>query len=207
MGTVLLREYDNSWYQPGRSRLWQMAWFLLGLPLLRSNWLPFSGMRVRLLRWFGGKIGTGVVIKPGVRVKYPWHLVVGDHCWIGEACWIDNLTTVRLGSNVCLSQGSYLCTGNHNWKDPAFGLLVAPITLEDGAWAGARSVLMPGVVLGEGAVAGAGSVVAKSVPAFEIHIGNPAHFARRRCVGGATSEVSRPTFEETPACAIVEVSL
>ncbi len=180
MSTIRLGSYDNSWYQPGRSRLWQAAWFFLGLPVLRASLIPSSALRVRLLRLFGASIGMGVVIKPGVHVKYPWHLAVGDHCWIGEECWIDNLTTVRLEGNVCLSQGCYLCTGNHDWKDPSFGLMVAPITLGDGAWAGARAVLMPGVVLGEGAVAAAGSVVSKSIPAFEIHAGNPAQFAKQR---------------------------
>lgn len=180
-----LRDYDNSWYQPGRGRLWQASWFFLGLPVLRSALLPSSGVRVRLLRLFGAQIGNGVVIKPGVHVKYPWHLYVGDDCWIGEDCWIDNLTTVRLGSNVCISQGAYLCTGNHDWTDPAFGLLVAPIRLNDGAWAGARAVLMPGVVLGAGAIAAAGSIVSKDIPDFEIHAGNPAVFAKRRVLRGA----------------------
>ena len=196
MSAVILRDYDNSWYQPGRSRLWQIAWFFLGLPVLRSSLLPSSAIRARLLRLFGAEIGTGVVIKPGVHVKYPWHLIVGNDCWIGEGCWIDNLTTVRLAGNVCLSQGVYLCTGNHDWKDPAFGLIIAPIRLEDGAWAGAKAVLLPGVVLGEGAVAGAGSVVSKSIPAFEIHAGNPAHFAKHRRVGNVQA-IAAPV-EVTP---------
>ena len=188
MSAIHLSVYDNSWYRPGRSRLWQAAWFFLGLPLLRSTLVPSSGLRVALLRGFGAHVGTGVVIKPGVQVKYPWHLNIGDHTWIGEGCWIDNLTTVRLGSNVCLSQGVYLCTGNHDWKDPAFGLLVAPITLRDGAWAGARSVLMPGVELGAGAVAAAGSVVSRNIPDFEIHAGNPAQFAKHRLLRSAVTE-------------------
>ncbi len=188
MSAIHLGLYDNSWYRPGRSRLWQAAWFFVGLPILRSALLPSSGLRAALLRFFGAEVGTGVVIKPGVQVKYPWHLAVGDHTWIGEGCWIDNLTTVRLGSNVCLSQGVYLCTGNHDWKDPAFGLLVAPITLRDGAWAGARAMLMPGVELGAGAVAAAGSVVSGNIPDFEIHAGNPAQFAKHRLLRSPVAE-------------------
>ncbi len=189
---VDLRGYDNSWYTPGRSRAWQAAWFFLGLPLLRSSLLPSSSLRVRLLRLFGARIGKGVVIKPGVRVKYPWHLVVGNWSWIGESCWIDNLTRVAIGSHACLSQGAYLCTGNHDWRDPQFGLIVRGITVEDGAWVGAKAILMPGVVLGQGAVAGAGSVVAKPIPAGEIHTGNPAQFARYRVLN-AGQEPSTPT--------------
>lgn len=182
MGSVRLREYDNSWYKPGRSVAWRAAWMLVGAPIVRSAWMPSSGLRVRVLRAFGAKIGRGVVIKPAVEVKYPWHLVVGDDCWIGEGAWIDNLTTVRLGNDCCISQGAYLCTGNHDWSDPRFGLIVSGIAMGDGAWAGARSILTPGCVLGEGAVAAAGSVVGGMVPEFAVYAGNPAAFVRKRVI-------------------------
>ena len=180
MSQVRLNQYDNSWYQPGRSLLWQIAWFFLGAPILRCALLPMSSLRVWLLRFFGARIGKGVVIKPGARVKYPWHLRTGDDCWIGEDCWIDNLTTVELGNDVCVSQGAYLCTGNHDWTHSAFGLIIKPIHLGDGSWVGARSFLAPGVVLEKCAIAAAGSVVYKNIPQFEIHAGNPAAFLKVR---------------------------
>jgi putative colanic acid biosynthesis acetyltransferase WcaF len=180
MSRVNLRDYDNSWYRPGRPLLWQAVWFFIGLPLLRCALLPSSAFRVWLLRRFGARLGTGVVIKPGVRVKYPWHLEVGDCCWLGEDCWIDNLTTVTLGDSVCISQGAYLCTGNHNWSDPSFGLMTKSIVLGNGAWVGAKTLLAPGVELGAGAIASAGSVVMRNIPAFEIHAGNPAAFVKHR---------------------------
>lgn len=186
MSQVNLRNYDNSWYSPGRSVLWQAAWLFFGLPVLRSSWITSSSLRVHLLRFFGARIGERVVIKPGVSIKYPWHLEVASDCWIGERCWIDNLTTVGLGSSVCISQGAYLCTGNHDWSDPSFGLKIAPIRLMDGAWAGAKCILLPGTTLGKCAVAGAGSVVAGLIPDYEIHAGNPARFIKRRIVGETT---------------------
>lgn len=121
-----------------------------------------------------------VVLKPGVRVKYPWRLSIGAHSWIGEDVWIDNLVEVRIGTNACLSQRAYLCTGNHDWSDQSFGLRVLPIVLGDGSWVGAGALICPGVTIGESGVATAGSVVMKSVPAFEIHSGNPAHFVKQR---------------------------
>ena len=177
---VKLNTYDNSWYSPGRSVVWRAAWLFAGQPLFSCFFLPFSAVRRWLLVLFGAKVGSGVVIHSGVRVKYPWHLVVGENCWIGECVWIDNLTTVRLGDNVCLSQGAYLCTGNHDWTDPSFGLRIGKLTLEDGAWAGARCTLLPGTWLEEGAVAAAGSVVSGIIPSCEIHGGNPAVFLRKR---------------------------
>lgn len=177
---VDLSRFDNAWYRPGRAGVVCALWFVAGAPLLRSSVLPFSAVRRSLLRLFGGRIGRGVVLKPGVRVKYPWRLTVGDNSWLGEDCWIDNLEQVTIGSDVCVSQGAYLCTGNHDWSDPAFGLIVKPITLRDGSWVGARAVVCPGVTLHECAVAAAGSVVTQDIPAYEIHAGNPARFVRRR---------------------------
>ena len=183
MSQVRLGTYDNSWYRPGRALPLRLLWFFVGLPLLRSSLIPSSGFRVRLLKLFGATIGRGAVIKPGARVKYPWRLTVGEDCWLGEDCWIDNLTTVRLGNDVCISQGAYLCTGNHDWSDPSFSLIVEPITLEDGSWVGAKAFVAPGVVIGTCAVLAAGGVAFKSIPPFEVHAGNPATFTRQRRIG------------------------
>ena len=195
MTPINLRHYDNSWYSPGRSLVWRSLWMFFGLPLFRSTWLASSAARVALLRVFGARIGQRVVIRQHVTIKYPWHLSVGDDCWIGEQVWIDNLTRVRLGSSVCLSQGAYLCTGNHDWTDPAFGLRVASIDLEQGCWAGARSVLMPGSSLGEGAIAGAGSVVSGRIPSYQIFAGNPAVFVKERVLRSAAA-TAEPQWQE-----------
>ncbi len=157
-------------------------WFFVGAPLFSCTLNPISAVRRVLLRLFGASVGAGVVIKPGVRVKYPWLLSVGNSSWIGEDVWIDNLTPVTIGNHVCLSQGAYLCTGNHDWSDPAFGLVVKPITLRDGSWVGAKSMLCPGVTIGEYGVAAAGSVVSSDIPAYEIHVGNPARLYRVRSI-------------------------
>jgi putative colanic acid biosynthesis acetyltransferase WcaF len=179
---IQLRRYDNSWFRPGRNSAWRAAWVFFGQPIFGCTLLPFSGLRVQLLRLFGAQVGSGVVIHSGVQVKYPWHFVAGNDCWIGERAWIDNLTTVRLGNDVCISQGAYLCTGNHDWTDAAFGLFIRPISLNDGAWAGAMCMLLPGTRLEEGAVVAAGSVASGTIPRFEIHAGNPASFVRMRKV-------------------------
>jgi putative colanic acid biosynthesis acetyltransferase WcaF len=152
----------------------QALWFFVGLPLLRCQVIPSSAFRRVLLRAFGATIGTRVVIKPGVRVKFPWRFHVGDDSWIGEDAWVDNLADVEIGSNVCISQGAYLCTGNHDWSDPAFTLRVQGITVGDSVWIGARATICPGIHMGEGSIAAAGSVVTRSVGEFETHAGNPA---------------------------------
>ena len=177
---VDLSRFNNRWYNPGRSLVVRSLWFFLALPVLRSSWIPSSALRVCLLRVFGASVGSGVVVKPGVRVKHPWMLTIGENAWLGEDCWIDNLAPVSIGDSACLSQGCYVCTGNHDWSDSAFGLIVKPVEIGAGAWVGARALIAPGVILENGAVAAAGSVVTRSIPALEIHAGNPASFVRHR---------------------------
>jgi putative colanic acid biosynthesis acetyltransferase WcaF len=175
-----LAQFDNRTYQSGRPRWFQALWFFLGAPIFQLKIIPFSGFRYALLRLFGAHLGEGLVIRPGVKVKYPWRLTVGNFSWLGEDCWIDNVADVFLGDNVCLSQGAYLCTGNHDWADRRFRLTAAPISVENGAWIGARAVLGPGVNVHVCGIVTLGSVAVRDVPSYEIYSGNPASFLRRR---------------------------
>ncbi len=177
---VNLSRPDNSDYDKGRSMLTIAMWHFFGYPVVRSNLMPVSAIKCLVLRLFGARIGHGVYAKPGLRIKFPWYLTVGDHCWIGEDVWIDNLAPVTIGSHVCVSQDAYLCTGNHDWTSPNMKLFRQPIVLEDGSWVGARATVCPGVTLGEGAIAAAGSVVTKDIPPYQICAGNPAVCIRRR---------------------------
>lgn len=194
MLTVDLSKPDNSEYQKGRSVLVQALWYLFGLPLLRSYLIPVSALKCFVLRLFGAKVGRGVYIKPGVRVKFPWYLSIGDFCWLGEDLWIDNLAPVWIGSHVCISQGAYLCTGNHDWTTPNMKLFRKPISVQDGSWVGARAVVCPGVVVGCGAVVAAGSLITKNVPGFEVWAGNPAAFIRQRQIYSNLNNVDATQF-------------
>ena len=115
-----------------------------------------------------------MVIKPGVNIKYPWHLTIGDNSWIGENVWIDNLADVRIGQNCCISQGAMLLCGNHDYMKAGFDLLTGEIVLKDGAWVGAKAVVCPGVTMGAGSVLTVGSVATKDLIEDGIYQGNPA---------------------------------
>jgi putative colanic acid biosynthesis acetyltransferase WcaF len=158
----------------GRPKAVEMLWYFLKCAFLLSA-LPWpSGFKVALLRAFGAKIGNGVVIKPRVNVHFPWKLEVGDHAWVGEEVFILNFERVWIGANACISQRAFLCTGNHDYRDPQFSYRNAPITIGDGAWVGAGVFVGPGVDVGGEAVLAAGSVVTRHVPANTIVAGNPA---------------------------------
>ena len=167
-------------WHPGASWVVRTLWFCVGSPLLSIRWLPGSVWRVQLLRVFGARIGGGCCLKPGLRVKFPWRLQVGQACWLAEDAWLDNLAMITLGDRVCLSQGVYLCTGNHNYRSSGFDLLLGPINICDDSWIAARAVLAPGTVIGAGAVVALGAVVSGTVISGTIVRGNPAVLVGRR---------------------------
>jgi len=171
---VRLDRYPQGAYTPGAPLWQQVGWYWLGTRLVESRLIPFSGFKVWVLRCFGATIGRQVRIKPGVRIKFPWRLAIGDWVWIGEDAWLDNLAPITLADHVCLSQGVYLCTGNHDWSDPSFSLQTRPIHIQTGAWIAAKAIVGPGVTVGHGAVLALGSVTGRSLAPMTIYAGNPA---------------------------------
>jgi putative colanic acid biosynthesis acetyltransferase WcaF len=164
----------------GASVFKQILWLICSVMIIRNPLIPFSGLRRLVLLAFGAKIGQSPVIKPGVIIKYPWKLVMGDFVWLGENCWIDNLAAVTIGNHCCISQGAMLCTGNHDYRSPHFDLIMKPIVLEDGVWIGARSIVGPGVYCSTQSVLTAGSVLTANMEANMIYQGNPANIKRIR---------------------------
>jgi putative colanic acid biosynthesis acetyltransferase WcaF len=130
----------------------------VSLLLVESGWLPISSAKRTILRLFGASIGKGVVLKPNIRIKYPWRLSIGDHSWIGQGVWIDNLDDVIIGQHSVVSQGAYLCNGSHDHRSPKFELRTAPIHIGDGAWICAKAVLLAGAVVNDNQIVSAGTV-------------------------------------------------
>lgn len=166
-------------YQAGRSALIELIWFVLEACVINNKLLPFSGVRVALLRLFGAKIGTGCRFVHPVRVKAPWNLEVGDNCWFGVDVWIYNQTLIRIGSNVCISQGTFLTAGSHDMST-TMDLHVAPIIIEDGVWITSKCVVQMGVTIGRSAVVTPLSVVHRSLEPEGVYGGNPCRFIRKR---------------------------
>jgi putative colanic acid biosynthesis acetyltransferase WcaF len=164
------------------SRLRQLLWYFTNGLFFMSPLFPFSSMKVFLLRLFGAKIGRSVFVKPSVNVKYPWNLNIGNYVWIGEEVWIDNLSTISIGDNVCISQGALLLTGGHDHTKTSFDFISHPITLEEGVWIGARAVVGGGVTCKSHSILGINSVAESDLQEYTIYKGNPAVPVLRRFI-------------------------
>ena len=114
-------------------------------------------------------------------LSYARHIGVeiGDNCLVNTRNWPSEPYLVKVGNHVQLTSGvSIHCHGGGqavriNYPDfDVFGKVV----IEDWAYIGAYSQIMPGVTIGEGALVAAGSVVTKSVAPHSVVGGNPARY-------------------------------
>lgn len=149
--------------------LWMLTQILL------SSHFVSNGFRVLILRSAGAQIGRGVVFKTRVRVHFPWNLEIGDDCWIGEEVWFINHEKVKIGSNVCISQRSIICSGGHDYRSASLEFAHKPIEIKAGAWVCLDAKVLPGVTIGECSVVSAGEIVRKSVPDYSMLIAGEIH--------------------------------
>ncbi len=169
-----LDQYNNSDFQRGASQMVEILWWLVR-SLLFACWFPIpSGIKVLALRLFGSKIGKGVVIRSRVNITFPWRLTIGDDVWIGDEVLILSLAPVTIGSNVCISQRAFLCTGSHKFRSENFDLETKPISVGEGSWIAANVFVGPGVTLGRGTLCSVGAVVLRSCGPDQVLVGNPA---------------------------------
>ena len=173
--SVILKNIDP-YTQPSfsvKNRLLRLVWAIVYVLFFQTSPRPFHAWRSFLLRCFGAKIGKGCHIYPKARIWAPWNLVMADYAGMADDVNCYSMAVVSLGKKVVVSQGTYLCTGSHNYEDPNFQLYAKPIHIGDNAWLCAESFINPGVTIGEGAVIGARALVTKDMPAWTVCAGNP----------------------------------
>lgn len=112
---------------------------------------------------------------------YARHLGVkiGNNCLISTRNWSSEPYLIEIGDNVQVTSNVYFHThGGGNVarrQNPDFDVF-GKIVVEDWAYIGACSHIMPGVTIGQGALVAAGSVVTKSVAPNTVVGGNPARY-------------------------------
>jgi len=158
----------------GRSSLVVQLWWMTDFFFFKLSPQVMYGWRRFLLRLFGAKIGKNVIIRPNVTITYPWKVSIGDYSWIGDNVELYSLGEINIGSNVVISQKSYLCAASHDYDKEDFPIWSKKITIEDECWLATDVYVAPGVTVGKGTVVGARSSVFKDLPAGKVCVGSPA---------------------------------
>lgn len=160
-----------------RRLIWLCVWHCA------IRWMPYfilKKWRTFVLKSFGMESESPVNIYPSVRIWAPWNLELGSWVAIDEDVHLYSVDKITIGTKVAISREAFLCTASHDITKPNRPLVTKPITICDGAWIGARAIILPGVTIGEGAIVAAGAVVTKDVPAFTVVGGNPAKILKNR---------------------------
>ena len=154
-----------------------------------THWrLHFDSSMRKLCKKKFLKFDEGAVIRPGVYAEACSKISIGKSVVIRPGTFLfadprPNGGGIVLEDYVLLGPNVQFYTNNHRFEDlnlpiyfqgyppadPSDGILV-----QNGAWIGAGSIILPGVVIGKNAVVGAGSVVTKSVKTGDIVAGVPA---------------------------------
>lgn len=144
-----------------------------GLPKIIGNLRVTLGTRVNLdgqQVWMATGDGT------------PKTLTIGDDSGVGFGTELIVGDSIKIGRHVMISTYVVLMGYDGHPLDPYARAGhappgregIGPITVEDYAWIGSRSIIMKGVTIGRGAIVAMGSVVKMSVPELTVVSGNPA---------------------------------
>jgi maltose O-acetyltransferase len=145
----------------------------------------FMVARRFLLRFSGVQVGPRAVVLalptmvgPRQRCR---NVTFGADCFLNVGALIDGSNTVTIRDRVYFGHGVTILTSSHEmgsrWQR-AGKLTSAPVIIDEGAWIGARSTILPGVTIGRGAVIAAGAVVTRDVAPDTLVGGVPARLIR-----------------------------
>ncbi len=132
------------------------------------------------------RLGTGVVLEPGVLVFHPENIEIGDQVyvghqtilkgyyknrlvigagtWIGQQCFFHSAGGLMIGPNVGIGPGVKIITSAHAEEGRDKPILHSrlefrAVTIEPDADIGVGAIILPGVTIGRGSQIGAGAVV------------------------------------------------
>ncbi|MFA3791372.1 putative colanic acid biosynthesis acetyltransferase [Aliiglaciecola sp. SL4] len=166
----------------GKNAITVQLWWIIQSTLFACSPQFMYGWRNFLLRAFGAKIGKGVIIRPSVKITYPWKLTIGDYAWVGDEAELYTLGEITIGNNAVVSQKCYLCTGSHDFEVETFDIYAKPIVIEPEVWLATDVFVAPGITISEGALVGARSSVFEDMPRGMICLGYPAKPVKKRQV-------------------------
>lgn len=157
------------------------------IPFWVLSW-PVWPIRARgaIFRVFGVRISSHARMFPGTRVVGRG-LSIGPGSFVNSGCYLDASARLEIGCDVHLGPRVTVLTVSHHLAGPdrrAGSVRTAAVRIEDGAWVGAGSMVLPGVTVHAGAVVAAGAVVTEDCAPDGLYAGVPARAVKSLPMGG-----------------------
>lgn len=118
-------------------------------------------------------------------------LIAADHganleitdAFVGRNCVIVAREKISIGAGTQIAEMVVIRDQNHRFSDATLPISeqdfdVAPISIGENVWIGAKSTILAGAVIGDGAVIGAHSLVLGDIPPRTLAVGTPAKVKR-----------------------------
>jgi acetyltransferase-like isoleucine patch superfamily enzyme len=166
-----------------RLELYERKWNMGAISRLLVHAAP------RDARWILGRMGASLPDDAYVETHLFIHnargdfsnLSIGHGTYVGTDCLLDLSEKIVLGDKVTLAMRCTLLThidGGASFMSVHQKVFRAPITIEQDAYIGCGSIVLPGTSIGRGAIVGAGSVVTQDVAPFTVVAGTPARLIK-----------------------------
>lgn len=158
------------------------------LEFFLRNWPGELGVSLRyhILSHYYEHMGENVIIWPGVRVKHPYKLNVGNNSQLGYNSMYQSVAGITIGDNVLIGPGVKIWTMNHQVGDLQKDIIdqdydCAPVIIEDNCWLASNVFIKPGTHLPKGCVVTPNTVVHKiKYEENSVISGNPAKIIGQR---------------------------
>lgn len=161
----------------------------------KYNAVPYSqrGRRYEMLKSLFAHVGTNVSVGDSFICGFGDNIHIGNNVSVNMRCTFIDCNKITIGNNILIAPNVQIHTATHpielnerlnpDWVPGSSAYFcrtyALPVTIEDGCWIGAGSILLPGVTIGSGSVIGAGSVVTHDIPANSVAVGSPCRVIRK----------------------------
>jgi maltose O-acetyltransferase len=135
-----------------------------------------------MLRLAGIRVGSGVSVSAGLMVTDGVDIRIGDGSFMNRSVLIGAAGKVRIGERVYIGPRVSILTTTHEIgpaTQRAGQQQDGRVSIADGCWIGAGTVILPGVDIAPGCVVAAGAVVTESTTEGGMYAGVPARLVRR----------------------------
>jgi len=130
-------------------------------------------------------IGKKSKIKYGsVLRSYDGNIDIGNRTSVGEYSILAGHGGLKIGHTVIIAGHCHISAANHIYhSNDAIrfqGETTKGISIDDGVWLGAKTVVLDGIKIGCQTVVGAGSIVTKTLPSDVVAVGSPCKVLKSR---------------------------